>query len=240
MIRQGARFADDVAGKSVRELTVELEELSAKAGDTTVEQLIKRGGPGALKLVRGMGNRAPEAVRLIARHGEVGKLAIEQGGTAAIDVFREFGDQGVQVLAQQGASTGGRMLAVYGKTLADSADRLAPENLARLRHWTPEVEKAPAEWRHVFCEKLKQGGDDFVVWVHKRWKEVAVTGGLTIAGISAYKVGDGIAGALPNPIRDPYGWVVWWTPVFIVVAILAAAWVARHVFAGWIKAKRSR
>jgi hypothetical protein len=162
------------------------------------------------------------------------------GGPVAVDVFREFGDEGVQVLARQGASMGGRMLSVYGRALADSAERLAPENLARLRHWAQEVEKASPEWRRVFCEKLKQGGDDFVVWLHKRWKDLAVTGGLTITAISAYKVGSGIADKRPNPSQDPYGWLAWWLPALIAVAIIALAWVGRHVLADWIKAQQSR
>src|SRR5580658_9159941 len=91
MIKQGAKFSDDVAGQSSKELAVELEKLSARAGNDAVEQLVKTGGPGALKTVRGLGNRAPDAVRLIARFGEAGTLAVEQSPELAVDAFRQFG-----------------------------------------------------------------------------------------------------------------------------------------------------
>lgn len=249
MLKQGAKFADDIAGKGGRELAAELEELSVKAGDDVVEQLVKRGGPGALRSVRELGERAPDAARLIARHGPPGKLVVEQGRAAAVDVFREFGDDGVKVLVREGSSAGGRMLAVYGRSLAESADKLAPQSMAHLRHWLPEVERAPSEWRSAFCDKLRQGGDDFVVWVHRRWKELATAGGLTLAAITAYKLGDGAAETvvkvgdraaelLPDPARDPLGWAMWWLPALALAAIAAAAWVARGALRAWLLARR--
>ncbi|HMN41762.1 MAG TPA: hypothetical protein PKE29_13020 [Phycisphaerales bacterium] len=237
LLKQGSRYADDVAGKGAKELAVELEELSVRAGDDAVALLVKNGGPGALKAVRGLGDRAPDAVRLIARHGESGKLLVQQGRSLTVDVFREFGDDGVRVLTEQGASTGGKMLSVYGKALAES--RLSPESAAHLRHWLPEIEKAEQPLRHSFVDKLRSGGDDFVVWVHKRWKEVAVAGGLSVAAISAYKVGDGIAAAIPDPAKNPLGWFSWWMPFIAVVGILAGAWVLRHALSAWIVSRRA-
>lgn len=239
MIRQGGKFADDIAGKGARELATELEELSVKVGDDVLEQLVKSGGPGALRVVRGLGEHTSDAMRLIARHGVEGKLLVEQGRTLAVDVFREFGDDGVAVLVKEGASAGGKMLSIYGKALAGRKD-ITLESMAHLRHWMPEIEKASPEIRSVFAEKLTQGGDDFVVWVHKRWKELAVAGGLTMAGISTYKAGAGIAAAMPNPAKDPMAWLIWWLPVFVVVAIIAAAWVMRHALIEWIRAWRKR
>jgi hypothetical protein len=241
LLKQGSRYTDDIAGKGVRELTVELEKLSARAGDDAVALLIKNGGPGALKAVRGLGDRAPDAVKLIARHGESGKLLVQQGRSVTVDVFREFGDDGVRVLTEQGASMGGRMLSVYGKALAKS--NLSPQSGAHLRHWLPEIEKAHKPLRDSFLDKLRSGGDDFVVWVHKRWREVAVTGGLSVAAITAYKVGDGVAAAIPDPAKNPLGWVFWWMPfivvVVIVVATLAGAWVLRHTLSAWIVSRRA-
>jgi hypothetical protein len=248
MIKQGAKFSDDVAGKSSKELAVELEKLSARAGNGAVEQLVKKGGPGALKSVRALGDRAPDGVRLIARFGEAGTLAVEQGQGLAVDTFRQFGDDGVRVLIRQGASKGGEMLSVYGKALAETADRLSPQSLADLRHWLPEVEKAPAPWRSAFSQKLSAGADDFVVWSHGRWKELATLGGLTVAGITAYKVGDGVAdtthkvgdamaAAMPNPGSDPGGWLIWWLPVLAIVGIVAAAWVARGALSVRLKTR---
>ena len=248
MIKQGARFSDDVAGKSSKELAVELEKLSARAGDDAVEQLVKKGGPGALKTVRALGGRAPDAVRLIARFGEAGTLAVEQSPNLAVDAFRQFGDDGVRVLVRQGAVKGSEMLSAYGKVLAETSDRLSPQSLADLRHWLPEV-RAPADWRGAFSEKLRAGADDFVLWAHRRWKELATLGGLSVAGITAYKVGDGladtahkvgdaVAAAMPNPAADPGGWLVWWLPALAIVAILAAAWVARGTLMGRVKARR--
>ncbi len=237
MIKQGAKFSDDVAGKSSKELAVELEKLSTRAGGNAVEQLVKKGGPGVLKTVRGLGDRAPDAVRLISRFGEAGTLAVEQSPGLAVDAFRQFGDDGVRVLVRQGAVKGGEMLSVYGRPLAEAADRLSPQSLADLRHWLPEVEKAPTDWRSAFTGKLSAGSDDFVVWAHHRWKELATLGGLTVAGITAYKVGDGVAdtthkvgdavaAAMPNPAADPGGWLVWWLPALAIVAMLSGAWVA--------------
>ena len=249
MVKQGAKFTDDVAGKGAHELTAELEQLSAKAGDDVVEQLVKRGGPGALRSVRELGDHAPDAARLIAKHGPAGKLVVEQGQAAAVDVFRQFGDDGVRVMTQQGATTGGKMLTVYGKSLAESAEKLSAENMAHLRHWLPEVEKATPAWRSAFGDKLRQGGDDFVVWVHKRWKEVATTGGLTIAAITAYKLGDGAADTMqkvgdkavelmPNPAKDPVGWAMWWLPAIALVVIVATAWVTRSTLKEWLRAAK--
>ncbi len=234
MLKQGAKFTDDIAGKGSRELTLELEQLSAKTGDEAVEQLIMKGGNGSLSAVRELGDHAPDAVRLIGRHGVAGKLVVQQGKSAAVDVFREFGDDGVRVLIQQGAASGGKMLSVYGKALADSAKDLTPESMARLRHWLPQVETAAPEWRSAFCDRLRRGGDDFVVWVHRRWKEVAALGGLTVAGITLYKVGDGVAAVIPNPSKDPVGWIAWWIPLIIVVVVVAIAWVARSRLAARI------
>jgi hypothetical protein len=238
MIKQGAKFSDDVAGKSSKELAVELEKLSASAGDNAVEQLVKNGGPGALKTVRALGGRAPDAVRLIARFGEAGTLAVEQSPNLAVDAFRQFGDDGVRVLVRQGAVKGSEMLSVYGKALAETSDRLSPQSLADLRHWLPEVQGAPADWRGAFSEKLSAGADDFVLWAHRRWKELATLGGLSVAGITAYKVGDAVAAAMPNPAADPGGWLVWWLPALAIVAILASAWAARGTLLARVKARR--
>ena len=237
LLRQGSRYADDIAGKGAKELTIELEKLSARAGDDAVTLMIKSGKPGALKLVREFGDRAPDAVQLIAKHGEPGKLLLQQGGSITIDVFRRYGDNGVLVLIEHGPSTGGKMLSVYGKGLVGKT--LSRASTARLRHWLPEIEKAEPQLRQTFAKKLRDGGDDFVVWVHKRWKEVAVCGGLTVATVSAYKVGDGIADSIPDPTRSPLGWLVWWSPFLIIVGIVAVTWMLRHILSARIISHKS-
>lgn len=238
LIKQGAKYADDVAGKGLKELTLELEELIARTSDDAVSQLVKQGGPGALKAVRGLGDLVPDAMSLIAKHGAGGRLLIEEGPEVTVSVFREFGDDGIRVLMSQGASKGGKMLSVYGKALAESS--LVPTNAAHLRHWLPEIETATPELRTAFNTKLRQGGDDFVVWVAKRWKEVAVVGGLTVAGLTAYKVGDGLAASIPNPANDLTGWMSWWMPVLVIVGIVAIAWVMRHAISAGFAAQANR
>jgi hypothetical protein len=227
MAKQGGRYADDLAGTGVKQVTRELETLSATVGDQVAEQLVKKGGPGALRAVRGLGDAAPDAARLIAKFGEPGKLLVEQGGKASVAAAKTFGDDGVRILLSQGTTKGGEMLATYGKPLAEHADTLSAESLAHLRRWMPEVEKAPLPWKQTFTAKLGQGGDDFVQWAARRWQPLAVTGGLAIAGITAYRVGDGVIAALPNPARDPLGWFVWWTPLVAISAIVVGGWVLR-------------
>jgi hypothetical protein len=43
---------------------------------------------------------------------------------------------------------------------------------------------------------------------------------------------------MPNPAADPGGWLVWWLPALAIVAILAAAWVARGTFIARLQARR--
>jgi len=141
------------------------------------------------------------------------------------------------------------MLSVYGQALAQTSDRLSSQSLADLRHWLPDVQRAPADWRSAFSQKLGAGADDFVIWAHHRWKELATLGGLTVVGITAYKVGDGVAdtthkvgdavaAAMPNPAANPGGWLVWWIPPLAIVGILATAWVARGTLIARLKAGR--
>jgi hypothetical protein len=132
------------------------------------------------------------------------------------------------------------MLSIYGKDFAESGTHLSGESMAKLWHWAPTIETAPQELRTTFVRRIKQGGDDFVLWVDKRWRETAVAGGLTVALITAYKVGDGIADAIPNPGEKPLGWLVFWLPLLIGVGILAIAYVLRHIFSDWIKTKTQR
>lgn len=237
MVKQGARYGDDVAGRSAKQLSVELEQYSARVGNETVEQLVKKGGPGAVKLVRGMGEIAPDAIRIVAKHGEPGKLLLEQGAKPAVQAFRQFGDDGVRVLIKQGPSKGTQLLVAYGRPLAQSADQLSATSMSHLRHWAPQVDAAAPEVRQAFSAKLAAGGDDFVVWVSKRWKELAVAGGLSVGTITAYKVGDGIADAIPDPVANPVGWIVWWLPLLIIVAIVAGTWLIRHAMGDWLRGR---
>lgn len=236
MIRQGSKFSDDIAGKSAGELAVELEELAARTSRQVARELVENGGPGALRIVRNLGDLAPDAARLIAAHGQSGKLLVQQGPHAAVRIFQQYGDDGVKLMLHQGTENTGKLLAAYGPELASCAEKLSGESLAKLRHWMPSVHSAESGWKSAFTQKLKQGGDDFVLWVGKRWKELTLTGGLTAAMIAAYKVGDGLAGAIPNPAADPLAYLVWWLPLIAIAALFAAAWLARH----WFKMRFSR
>lgn len=235
LVRQGGRYVDDVAGRSAKVLAQELEALASKAGSEAIEQSLRRGGPGTLPLLRELGEAAPDAARLIAAHGPAGRLLVEQGKGVAVEAFKQFGDDGVRVMLAQGAERGGQMLRVYGQAAA--REGMSTTAAARLAHWAPTLERADPGVRATFVEKLRAGGDDFVLWVHKRWKPLAVAGGLTIAGITAYRVGDGVVGAMPDPSANPVGWLVWWTPLLLVVLIVAGAWLLRHTLAAWLRAR---
>ncbi len=240
LTRQGAAYADDLAGRGVAAVARELDELAAKSTSATVEQMVKRGGPGALTLVRELGDHAPDAARLIASHGETGTLILRQGKAAAVATFNQFGDGGVRILAAHGPVEGQRMLAVYGSSLAEHAAQLGAPQQAVLRALAPDLEKAAAPVQATFREKLAQGGDDFVQWVGKRWKPLGAAAMLTVGTLTAYKVGDGIAAAMPNPATNPGAFLTWSLPLLAVVLIVAGAWVLRGTLHEWLRARAAR
>lgn len=238
MLKQGGKHADDVAAMGGRGATRQaIEDLSRVAGREAVEQMIRRGGPGAMSAVRGLDDLASDGVRLIAQNGPRGTLVVQQGGRASVALFKQHGDQAVRILADQGPEAGTRMLNFAGDALARHGKAIGPEAQAHLRQFVPSMEKAEPAVRSAFLDKLAQGGDDFLMWVSRRWKQAAVAGGLTVAVITAYKVGDGVAegvrgvvDALPNPARDPAAWFVWWVPVLALCALVVAGWVLRGRF----------
>ncbi len=237
LARRGSAYADDLAGKGAAALARELDDLAAKAGADTVEAMVKRGGPGALALTRALGDAAPDAARLIAAHGESGALVIRQGGTSAVAAFAKHGDGAVRVLAAHGPVEGPRMLGVYGESLVARAASLTPAHQAVLRAAVPELERAAPAVRATFAAQLARGGDDFVVWVGKRWKPIGAAALLTVGTLSAYKVGDGLAAALPNPAANPGAYLVWWLPPLGVVALAAGAWVMRGAMREWLRGR---
>jgi len=238
MLKQGAAQADDVARLGGRTAAREaVEELSKVAGRETVEQMVRRGGPGALQAVRGLDELAGEGARLIAGNGVRGTLVVQQGGKASVQLFAKYGDEGVRILAEQGPEAGARMLGFAGESLAKWGKRIGPEAQAHLRQMVPVMDAAEGPVRSAFLDGIARGGDDFLMWVSRRWKQAAVAGGLTVAVITAYKVGDGVAegvrgvvDALPNPGRDPLAWLVWWVPVLGLFALVVAGWVLRGKF----------
>lgn len=238
MLKQGGKHADDVAAMGGRGATRQaIEDLSRVAGREAVEQMIRRGGPGAMSAVRGLDDLAADGVRLIAGHGPRGTLVVQQGGKASVTLFKQHGDEAVRILADQGAEAGSRILNFAGDALARHGKAIGPEAQAHLWQFVPAMERAEPAVRSAFLDKLAQGGDDFLMWVSRRWKQAAVAGGLTVAAITAYKVGDGVAegvrgvvDALPNPARDPVAWFVWWVPVLALIALVVAGWVLRGRF----------
>ena len=237
LTRQGAAYADDLAGRGTAALARELDELAAKSTSATVEHMVKRGGPGALTLVRELGEHAPSAARLIAAHGETGTLILRQGKAAAVAAFDQFGDSGVRILAAHGPVEGQRMLALYGSSLAQHAAQLAPAQQAVLRALAPDLEKAAAPVQATFRDKLAQGGDDFVLWVGKRWKPLGAAALLTVGTLTAYKVGDGIAAAMPNPATNPAAFLTWSLPLLAIAFIVAGAWVLRGTLREWLRTR---
>ncbi len=235
MLKQGGAHADDVAKLGGQTAAREaVEDLAKVAGRETVEQMVRKGGPGAIAAARSLDDLAADGVRLIAGHGPRGTLVVEQGGKASVALFKQYGDDAVRILADQGAEAGAKMLGFAGQSLARYGKTLGPEAQAHLRQFIPVLQTAEAPVRSAFLEKLAQGGDDFLMWVSRRWKPLAVAGGLTVAAITAYKVGDGVAegvrgvvDALPNPGRDPVGWFVWWLPVLALVALVVGGWVLK-------------
>lgn len=238
MLRQGGAHADDVAKLGGRTAATEaVEDLAKVAGRETVEQMVRRGGPGAVAAVRGLDDLAADGARLIAANGPRGTLVVQQGGKASVGLFKQYGDEAVRILADQGPEAGAKMLEFAGHSLAKWGKSLSPEAQAHLRQFIPAMEKAAppgSPLRAAFLDGLARGGDDFLMWVSRRWKQVAVAGGLTVAAITAYQVGDGVAEgvrgvveALPNPGRDPLAWFVWWVPVLALAALIIGGWVLR-------------
>lgn len=238
MLRQGGGHADDVAKLGGRTAAREaVEDLAKVAGRESVEQMIRRGGPGAVAAVRGLDDLAADGVKLIAANGPRGTLVVQQGGKASVALFRQYGDEAVRILADQGPEAGAKLLEFAGQSLAKWGKSLSPEAQAHLRQFVPAMEKAEAPVRAAFLDGIARGGDDFLMWVSRRWKPLAVAGGLTVAAITAYKVGDGVAEgvrgvveALPNPGRDPVAWFVWWVPVLALAALVVGGWVLRGKF----------
>ncbi len=239
LARQGATYADDLAGKGAGALARELDDLAAKAGSEAVEHMVKRGGPGALTLVRELGEQAPNAARLIAANGEAGTLVIRQGGRAAVEAFVAHGDGAVRVLATHGPKEGPRLLTLYGPALTERAARIAPQQQAVLRALAPQLEQAAPAVQATFREQLTKGGDDFVQWVGKRWKPLGAAALLTVGTLTAYKVGDGLSAAMPNPATNPGAFLVWSLPLLAIALIVAGAWVMRGALREWLRARRA-
>lgn len=239
MLRQGGAHADDVARLGGRAAAREaVEDLARVAGREAAEGVVRRGGPGALRAVRELGDLAPDGARLVAAHGPRGTLVVQQGGRGSVELFKRYGDDAVRILADQGPEAGARLLNFAGEALARHGRVLTAEGQAHLRQFVPAMEKAEPAVRSAFLDKLAAGGDDFLVWVSRRWKPLAVAGGLTVAAITAYKVGDGVAegvrgvvDAMPSPARDPAAWFAWWLPVPALAALVVAGWVLRARFA---------
>ncbi|MFN0010228.1 MAG: hypothetical protein ACKVS8_01145 [Phycisphaerales bacterium] len=239
LARQGTKYADDLAGKGAGALARELDDLAAKAGSEAVEQMVKRGGPGALTLVRELGEQAPNAARLIAANGEAGTLVIRQGGRAAVEAFAAHGDGAVRVLATHGPKEGPRLLTLYGPALTQQAAKIAPQQQAVLRALAPQLEQAAPAVQASFRSQLAKGGDDFVQWVGKRWKPLGAAALLTVGTLTAYKVGDGLSTAMPNPATNPGAFLVWSLPLLAITLIVAGAWVMRGALREWLRARRA-
>lgn len=219
LLGQGARHADDVGKRTLRELTEELEHLAAKAGDDVVEAAVRTGKPGALRLLRTLGHSAPEGARILARHGAAGRLLLEEAPDAALNALRTHGDEGIRTLVRLGASRGGRMLNTYGKA-SRALPELSDESLTHLSRWSADVDRMPADWQRAFLDNLGAYGDRFVAWAHANWGKVLIVGGSGVALLTAFRAGDALVGAIPNPAEDPVGWFLWWTPILAALGLV--------------------
>lgn len=169
-----------------------LLKIAAKYGDDVLP-LVRKGGLEVLEQGARHGDdfwrlckAVPEASRSLALHTDellplakrIGPdvLRVEAAAPGmATRIVREFGDDGIHLLAGQPSQDVSRLLGYAAKTNNPEARKLLYETYAKSQH------------KSTFLEAL-----------NKNWK-VIMAGGLTTAAIvSAYKISDGIQEGLKN------------------------------------------
>jgi len=190
----GSELAEEGAERSARRL----ERLLARHGDEFAP-VLERVGPKGARLLDSL---PADAAPLFRRYGQRAVLVFEHHGDDALRLARTHGDEAVAVLAAH-PGAGPRLLDAYGGSAASSLTALSSRSAVRLGKLADAYQDLPPEARRAFLDQLRQGGDDFVAWVWRRKVEIFGSASLAAGVLTLYKVGDGVAEAVPERLPRP-------------------------------------
>jgi hypothetical protein len=200
------RFGGELAEEGAEQTGKRLARVLARHGDD-LAPVFEQLGPRAVRMADEL---SEDAVTILRRHGRAGLAVLEQHGDEAVALFRAHGDAAVELLTAH-PGVGLRLARALGSEAVPALSRLSSREAVHLTKLADDVNKLSPGARKVFLERLAQGGDDFVGWVWRRKKEIFGSAALAGAVLSTYKLGDGLASAVPAlipraaPPPDPAG-----------------------------------
>jgi hypothetical protein len=192
------KFGAELAEEGTEQTGKRLARVLARHGED-LAPVLEELGPRAVRLA----DELPEgAVAIMRRNGRTGVSILEQHGDEAISLFRRHGDDAIKLLAAH-PGVGPSLVRTIGEEAVPALSRLSRPEAIRLAKMAGDVSKLPPEARKTFLERLAQGGDDFVAWVWRRKKEIFGSAALAGAVLNTYKLGDGLATAVPGMVPQP-------------------------------------
>ncbi len=192
------KFGAELAEEGAEQTSKRLARVLARHGDD-LAPVLENLGPRAVRLA----DELPEgAAAILRRHGRAGLAVLQQHGDEAVALFSRQGDDAVKLLAAH-PGVGPRLARALGGEAVPALGRLSRPEAVRLAKLADEIAKLPPEARTTFVQGLAQGGDDFVAWVWRRKKEIFGSAALAGVVLNTYKLGEGLAKAVPAMVPHP-------------------------------------
>jgi hypothetical protein len=239
LTEQALRRAGKEAGQETAEvLARRLESIAARHGDDAARAVAKLGPRGVL-LVEQAGEHAPQAVRLMMRHGDSAVWIIANKDRLAL--FAKLGDDAAESMLRHG-QIAEPLLAAYGQPAAAALKTVSSQNARRLAMMADDQTLARIGRTDELWEVIARYGDraaDFV-WRNKGALAVGTTLAAFLADPEAFLSGAAdlskvVADSAVQPLASASGQVAAeaarqlpWTLITLVVAgglaVLVGGW----------------
>ena len=122
------KFGKEVAEEGVEALAKKIEQLALKHGDDALVA-VRKVGPRTIKIVEEAGEHAPQAVKLMSRHGNDAVWVVANKNRLAI--FAKFGDDAAESMIKHG-EIAEPLLESFGKPAAAALKGVNSQNARRL------------------------------------------------------------------------------------------------------------
>jgi len=224
------KFGKEAAEQGVETLTRKIEVLAVKHGDDAITA-VKNVGPRTFRIVEEAGEHGPQAIKLMARHGDDVVWVVAKKNRLAI--FVKYGDDAAESMMKHGEMAE-PLIHSMGKPAAGALNAVSKQNGRRLAMMAADDALTKIGRTDDLLEVVRKHGDaamDFI-WANKGSLTVAaaltaflanpepfINGTADITKVVAENVGQPLA-SVPGQVASEAARTTNWTLVLSVVVVV--------------------
>ena len=165
------RFGVELAGETVESVTEKLGRYAARHGDEAIEA-IRKVGPSSFKVIDDAGEYAPDAIRLLNRHGnDALRVASNRSNLALIS---RYGDEAADAMVKhQGIAS--PLIDEFGKPACEALSAVSGQNARRLAMMAEDGSLSAAGKADEFLSVVGRYGDKAAEFIWNNKGALAVT-----------------------------------------------------------------